>query len=127
MEIAMLTSRYIAQAVVLGDNQPYTGVLIAPDFEQLAAWAKANEVAAMPPEQLIEQRAVQKLIDGEVKAKLEGFAVFERPRRVALLPRLLSEEEDELTPSLKVKTRVVVKAWAGKVAQLFGEEEKTGD
>ena len=127
MEIAMLTSRYIAQAVVLGDNQPYTGVLIAPDFEQLAAWAKANEVAEMAPEQLIEERAVQKLIDGEVKAKLEGFAVFERPRRVALLPRLLSEEDGELTPSLKVKTRVVVKAWAGKVAQLFGEEEKTGD
>ena len=127
MEIAILTSRYIAQAVVLGDNQPYTGVLIAPDFEQVGAWATTNGIADMPSEQLIEERAVQKLIEGEVKAKLEGFAVFERPRRVALLPRLLSEEEDELTPSLKVKTRVVVKAWAGKVAQLFGEEEKTGD
>ena len=127
MEIAILTSKFIAQAVVLGDNQPYTGVLIAPDFEQVAAWAAANGVAEMPPEQLVQEKAVQKLIEGEVKAKLEGFAIYERPRRVALLPRLLSEEEGELTPSLKVKTRVVVKAWAGKVAQAFGEEGKTAD
>ena len=122
MEIAILTSRYIAQAVILGDNQPYTGALLVPDFEQVATWATANGVAAMPHEQLVADKAVQKLIDGEVKAKLEGFAIYERPRRVALLPRLLSEEEGELTPSLKVKTRVVVANWADQVARLFGEE-----
>jgi long-chain acyl-CoA synthetase len=59
-----------------------------------------------------------------VRAKLDGFAVFERPRRVALLPRLLTEEEGELTPSLKVKLRVVKEKWADKVAHVFGEEEK---
>jgi long-chain acyl-CoA synthetase len=78
----------------------------------------------MPPEQLVEERAVQKLIEGEVRAKLDGFAVFERPRRVALLPRLLTEEEGELTPSLKVKLRVVKEKWADKVAHVFGEEAK---
>jgi long-chain acyl-CoA synthetase len=124
MEIAMLTSRYIAQAVILGDNQPYTGALVAPDFDEVATWAKANGLAEMPPEQLVAEKAVQKLIQDEVKAKLDGFAIFERPRRIALLPRLLTEEEGELTPSLKVKTRVVVKQWSDKVAQLFGEDEK---
>jgi long-chain acyl-CoA synthetase len=58
---------------------------------------------------------------------LDGFAIYERPRRVALLPRLLSEDEGELTPSLKVKTRVVVETWADKVAQLFGGDEKAAD
>ena len=43
---------------------------------------------------------------------------------MALQPRLLSEEEGELTPSLKIKTRVVVKKWADRVAHLFGEDEK---
>jgi long-chain acyl-CoA synthetase len=124
MEIAILTSRYIAQAVILGDNEPYTGVLIVPDFDEVATWAAANEIAEMPPEQLVAEKAVQKLIEGEVKAKLEGFAIYERPRRVALLPRLLSEEEGELTPSLKVKTRVVVEKWADRVAHLFGDDDK---
>jgi long-chain acyl-CoA synthetase len=79
-------------------------------------------MAEMPPEQLVAEKTVQKLIEGEVRDKLEGFAIYERPRRVALLPRLLSEEEGELTPSLKVKTRVVVQRWADQVARLFGEE-----
>jgi long-chain acyl-CoA synthetase len=76
----------------------------------------------MPPEQLIEEKLIQKLIEGEVRAKLDGFAIFERPRRVALLPRQLTEEEGELTPSLKVKLRVVKDRWADKVGHLFDEE-----
>jgi long-chain acyl-CoA synthetase len=122
MEAALSTSRYVAQAVILGDRQPYTGVLIAPDFDELGAWAAANGVAEMPPEQLIEEKAVQKLYDGEVKRTLDGFAVYERPRRVALLPRLLSEEEGELTPSLKTKNRVVLANWPDKIAYLFDEK-----
>jgi long-chain acyl-CoA synthetase len=122
MEIALLTSKYIAQAVILGDEQPYTGVLIAPDFEEVGKWA-GRGLAELPPEQLVEEPTVVKLIQGEVRAKLDGFAIYERPRRIAILPRLLTEEEGELTPSLKVKLRVVKQKWAGKVAHLFDEEE----
>ncbi|MDP9272850.1 MAG: long-chain fatty acid--CoA ligase [Chloroflexota bacterium] len=122
MEALLGTSKYIAQAVILGDRQPYTGVLIAPEFDEVGKWAAANGIAEVPPEQLIEEKLVQKLIEGEVRAKLDGFAIFERPRRVALLPRQLTEEEGELTPSLKVKLRVVKDRWADKVGHLFDEE-----
>ncbi|MGH2379684.1 MAG: AMP-dependent synthetase/ligase [Candidatus Limnocylindria bacterium] len=121
MEAALSTSRFVAQAVILGDRQAYTGALVAPDFDELGAWAAANGVAEMPPEQLVEEKAVQKLMDGEVKRTLESFAVYERPRRIALLPRLLSEEAGELTPSLKTKNRVVLANWADKIAYLFDE------
>ncbi len=122
MEAAMSSSKYIAQAVILGDRHPYTGALIAPDFEELGTWAAANGLAEMPPEQLVEEKSVQKLFDGEVKRTLEPFAIYERPRRIALLPRLLSEEEGELTPSLKTKNRVVQEKWADKIAYLFDEK-----
>ncbi|HEY7464408.1 MAG TPA: long-chain fatty acid--CoA ligase [Candidatus Limnocylindria bacterium] len=122
MEIALLTSKYIAQAVILGDEQPYTGALLAPDFDEVSAWAAANGLAEMPPEQLVEEPSVVKLIQGEVRTKLDGFAIFERPRRIALLPRLFTEEEGELTPSLKVKLRVVKEKWSDKVAHLFDED-----
>jgi long-chain acyl-CoA synthetase len=122
MEALLGTSKYIAQAVILGDRQPYTGVLIAPEFDEVGKWAAANGIAEMPPEHLIEEKLIQKLIEGEVRAKLDGFAIFERPRRVALLPRQLTEEEGELTPSLKVKLRVVKDRWADKVGHLFDEE-----
>jgi long-chain acyl-CoA synthetase len=127
MEIALATSKYIAQAVILGDEQPYTGVLIAPDFEELGSWAAANGMAEAPPEQLVADDRVEKLFHAEVRSKLDDFAVFERPRRVALLPRLLTEEEGELTPSLKVKLRVVKEKWANKVGYLFDEDGESRD
>jgi long-chain acyl-CoA synthetase len=122
IEAALSTSRYVAQAVVLGDRHPYTGALIAPDFDELGAWAAANGLAEMPPEQLVDEKSVHRLYDAEVKRTLERFAIYERPRRIALLPRLLSEEAGELTPSLKTKNRVVVQNWADKIAYLFDEK-----
>ena len=126
MEAALSTTRFVAQAVVLGDRQAYTGALIAPDFDELGAWAAANGLAEMPPEQLVEEPSVRKLMDAEVKRTLDGFAVYERPRRIALLPRLLSEEAGELTPSLKTKNRVVLANWADKIAYLFDERRGEG-
>ena len=122
MEAALSTSKYIAQAVIMGDNQPYTGALIAPDLEELEKWAAANGLAEVPPEQLIERREVQKLMDGEVKRLLEPFAIYERPRRTALLPRPLTEEDGELTPTLKTKMRVVQQNWKDKIDYVFDEK-----
>jgi len=122
MEAALSTSKYVAQAVILGDRQAYTGALIAPDFEELGTWAAANDIGEMPPEQLVEEKAVHKLYDAEVKRTLEGFAIYERPRRIALLPRLLSEEAGELTATMKTKNRVVLTNWADKIAYLFDEK-----
>jgi long-chain acyl-CoA synthetase len=122
MEAALSASKYVAQAVILGDNQPYTGALIAPDFEELGTWAKANGLGELAPEQLIEAKEVQKLYDGEVKRALDAFAIYERPRRTTLLPRALSEEDGELTPTLKTKMRVVQANWGDKIAYLFDEK-----
>ena len=126
MEAALSSSRFVAQAVILGDGQPYTGALIAPDFDELGTWAAANGIAEMPPEQLVEQPSVEKLYDAEVKRTLDGFGVHERPRRVALLPRLLTEEAGEITPSMKTKNRVVVQNWADKIAYLFDDKTPAG-
>lgn len=122
MEAALSASKYIAQAVILGDRQPYTGALIAPNFDELGPWAEANGLGGMPPEKLVAEKAVRQLIEGDVRDLLEDFAVFERPRRVALLPRALSEENGELTPTLKTKLRVVEENWPTQIDRLFEDE-----
>ena len=119
MEIALLTSRYIAQVLILGDNQPYTGALIVPDFEELGHWAAGNGIAEMPPEQLVEERAVQKLIEGEVSRQARGLRHLRAPATRCAAPAVAHEEEGELTPSLKVKARVVKERWAAKIGYLF--------
>jgi long-chain acyl-CoA synthetase len=121
MEIALLTSKYIAQVLILGDNEPYTGALIVPDYDEVGKWAAENGMAEMPPAQLAEERAVVKLVEAEVRRLLEPFAIFERPRRIALLPGLLTEEAGEITPSLKIKSRVVKDRYAAQIRSLFDE------
>jgi long-chain acyl-CoA synthetase len=122
MEAALSASKYIAQAVILGDRHPYTGALIAPNFDELEPWAKANGLGDLPPERLVDEKAVRQLIEGDVRDLLEDFAVFERPRRVALLPRALSEENGELTPTLKTKLRVVQENWPEQIDRLFEDD-----
>jgi long-chain acyl-CoA synthetase len=122
MEAALSASKYIAQAVILGDRHPYTGALIAPNFDELTPWAEANGLGGMPAEQLVEEKAVRQLIEGDVRDLLEEFAVFERPRRIALLPRALSEENGELTPTLKTKLRVVQENWPAQIDRLFEDD-----
>jgi long-chain acyl-CoA synthetase len=122
MEAALSASKYIAQAVILGDRHPYTGALIAPNFDELKPWAEANGLGGVPPEKLVEEKAVRQLIEGDVRDLLEDFAVFERPRRVALLPRALSEENGELTPTLKTKLRVVQENWPAQIDRLFEDD-----
>ena len=119
---ARSTSKYIAQAVILGDRQNYTGALIAPDFEEVATWAAANGLTDAAPEALAVSGEVEKLINGEVRRLLDDFAVFERPRRTSLLPRVLTEEAGELTPTLKTKLRVVQENWPDQIAHLFEDD-----
>ena len=60
-----------------------------------------------------------------MKRLLSDFSVFERPRRISFLPRELSEEEVELTPTLKTKLLVVQRHWAAQIDRLF-EAEREG-
>jgi long-chain acyl-CoA synthetase len=80
----------------------------------------------MPLEKLVEEKAVRQLIEGDVRDLLEDFAVFERPRRIALLPRALSEENGELTPTLKTKLRVVQENWPAQIDRLFEDDGVPG-
>ena len=122
MEAALSTSKYIAQAVILGDRHPYTGALIAPNFDELLPWAEAHGKGGMPAEELVEDREVRQLVEADVRNLLEDFAVFERPRRIALLPRALDEANGELTPTLKTKLRVVQENWPAQIDRLFEDD-----
>ena len=120
MEIALSGSPYIAQAVIIGDGQASTGVLIVPDFDAVGAWARDSGLDVADPAATADRREVVALIEGEMRRLLRDFAAYERPRHVALLSRDLSEERDEVVGALrKPKRRVIVANWPAQVARLF--------
>jgi long-chain acyl-CoA synthetase len=120
METKLASSPYITQAVIIGDGQGSTGALVVPDFDRIRAWQRGAAMVATDAATTVDRPEVVALIEGEVRGLLREFAVYERPRHVALLPRDLSEERDEVVgPLRKPKRRVIVGNWPAQVERLF--------
>jgi len=120
MELALATSPYITQAVIVGDKRSSTGALIVPDLDRLAAWARQAELEPVDGATVAENPRVVALIEAEARRLLHEFAAYERPRHLALLPRELSEERDEVVgPLRKPKRRVIAANWPAQVERLF--------
>ncbi len=115
IELQLQESQYIQQAVLLGDKMKAVAALIVPNFGQLREWAKAQNLDIADDDALVAHAAVNKLIRSEVDAQTKGLADFERVRKFALLPELLTTEKGELTPTLKVKRNVVTEKYGSLV------------
>jgi long-chain acyl-CoA synthetase len=119
-------SRFVSEAVVIGDRRPYPIVLVVPNFGTLTEWAKQHGTATASTESLVAEPAVVAKIEEEVNRRIGGFARFEQPKKVLLLARELSLENDEITPTLKVKRRVVEKRYADRIEELYAEPSPPG-
>lgn len=107
IENTLISSPYIAQAVVIGDNRNFVSALIAPNFEALERWAAHQGLATGSRQALLADPKVKALIRGEIDRLLADFAKFEKIKEFALLAQELSQESGELTPTLKYKRRVI--------------------
>jgi long-chain acyl-CoA synthetase len=116
----MLTqSEFVEQAVIVGDKRKYVSALIVPDFERLRAWAKAQGVATSDKQQLIADRRVLDLIKADVNQLTRELADYEKVKRIGLLANEFSIDGGELTPTLKVKRRVVEEKYHELIESLY--------
>ena len=116
IELQLQESKYIAQAVLLGDKMKSVAALIVPSFPQLREWAKTQNLSLTKDGELAASAEVNKLIRSEIDAQTKGLADFEKVRKFALLGELLTTEKGELTPTLKVKRSVVTEKY-GKMVE----------
>ena len=109
IENSLKASRYIGQAVVIGDRRKFLAALLVPDFEALSAWAGRQGIADgdMPRRRPGQDPQVRALIDQEVAAVNKGLARYEQIVAWELLPDEFTLETGELTPTQKVKRRVI--------------------
>ena len=122
IENTLKTNKYISQAVVIGDNRKFPAVLVVPNWEQLEKWAKIKNLLWTDRSQLLAMPIVHAKIEKEVFGKLQGLAKFETPKKVALLEHDFSIERGELTPTLKVKRRVIDKSYREVIDRLYKDE-----
>jgi long-chain acyl-CoA synthetase len=127
LENAIKGSRFISEAVMLGDRRPYPIVVVVPNFDNLRTWASHHGVKTSSPESLIEDERVQQKLEQEVQHRVESFARYEQPKKVLALASELSLEAGEITPTLKVKRRVVEEHNATRIEAVYAESSSPAD
>ena len=110
---------YVSQAVVIGDNRKYCVALITLDQEELARWAQARGIEDVRPEALAGHAEVRALIEREVGEVNRQLASFESIKYFRILPGDFSPESGELTPSLKVKRKVVAERYRPVIEEMY--------
>jgi long-chain acyl-CoA synthetase len=115
------TSKFVSNAVMLGDRRRFPIMLVVPNLQTLTAWAAAQGIGVSDPAALLALPEVQSKMDREVRTTLRDLAGFEVPKKLLLLPQDFSVEAGELTPTLKIKRRVVEQRHRAAIEALYVE------
>ena len=112
-------SPYITDAVVIGDKLPYLTVIIMIDQENVEKFAQDNDVPFSNYASLTKAQAVQQLIQGEIDRVNKKFARVEQIKKFFLLDTQLSAEDEELTPTMKLKRKLVQQKYAPQIEAMY--------
>jgi len=119
IELKLTLDPMIEQACVVGDKRKYLSALIVPSFEALEAWAAKNNLSFSNHKELIEKPEVKKLFQEKVDATNASLARYEQIKRFRLLPVPFTEETNELTPTQKMKRRVIYQKFAAEIDSCY--------
>jgi long-chain acyl-CoA synthetase len=118
LENDLRQSRWISQAIVVGDRRPYIVALVTLDPDEIVPWARQRGLPE-DPAALAAHPDVVALVQSTVDTVNAKYARVEQIKRFAILPRDLTQQDGELTPTLKVKRNVVHTNHAGAIAALY--------
>ena len=112
-------SPFISDAVVIGDKRAYLTCLVLIDQENVTKFAQDNDVPFTNYTSLCHTEAVKDLIWGEIERVNQKFARVETIKKFSLIDRLLDPEDEELTPTMKLKRKVVNEKYAGMINEMY--------
>ena len=115
IETSIVAAPHISQAVLIGDGRKYVSALLVPDYDTVRKSLGRDD----PNERLSEDAQVRSLLEKELDEATRQFAGYEKPKKFALLTEELSQDRGELTPTLKVKLRVVRENYADTIERLY--------
>jgi len=122
IENCLLTSQFIEQAVVIGDRRKFCSAIIVPSRAAVETWAQREGIVAEDYTSLLSNEKLIVFMQGEIDRLTESFASFERIKKFCLLPELFSQDGGELTPSLKIKRRIVEEKYAAEIEKMYRDD-----
>ncbi|HXM49191.1 MAG TPA: long-chain fatty acid--CoA ligase [Pyrinomonadaceae bacterium] len=121
IEQLIKSSRFVNQVVVIGNDRKFASALIVPDWEQLEAYAKLKGLNLSTREEFCRHPRIIDLFERQIAARTQNLAQFEKIKRIALLDEELTVEGGELTPTLKVKRRIVDQKYRDVIDRIYSE------
>jgi long-chain acyl-CoA synthetase len=114
-------SPFVSDAVVIGDRRKYLTCLVMIDYDNVAKYAQDSNVPFTDFASLCRAREVQELIRSEIDKVNQGFAQVETIKRFRLIEHQLTAEDDELTPTMKLKRKLVNDKYKGLIESMYAE------
>src|SRR2546429_6402111 len=114
-------SPYVSDAVVIGDKRPYLTCLVMIDMENVEKFAQDHDIPFTNYASLCRAAEIQDLIQREIETVNVNFARVETIKKFFLIERQLTPEDEELTPTMKLKRHFVNKRYAVEIAAMYGE------
>ena len=121
IENTVVTNAFVSQAVMIGDKRKFPVMLVVPSWDALLKWASFKGITTTDKTALLADPQVIDKLDREVRGEMKGLAKFESPKKIALLEHEFTIEGGELTPSLKVKRRVINEKYKGVIDRLYDD------
>ena len=119
IENLVKTNPMVLNAVMIGDKRKFPIMLVVPNMEVVRKWAEAEGMTGRTDQALLSDIVVHNKLTGEIKKTLRELAQYEMPKKFLILDRDFSIESGELTPTLKVKRRVVEKIHKERIEELY--------
>jgi long-chain acyl-CoA synthetase len=124
IEQMIKASRFVSQVVLIGNGRKFPAALIVPNFEQLKNYAKIKHLDIQTHAEFCSHPRIINLIERQVAELTENLSRYEKVKKIALLENELTIETGELTPTLKVKRRVVDEKYRETVKRIYSDAEK---
>jgi long-chain acyl-CoA synthetase len=117
-------SRFVNQVVLVGNGRKFAAALIVPDWEMLRSYAQLKGLDIKTPAEFCRHPRILDLFQRQVDSLTQDLSRFETVKRVALLERELTVAGGELTPTLKVKRRIVDEKYRDVIDRIYAEAEE---
>ncbi len=121
IETAIVSSSYITQAMLYGDDKKFITALILPDRELIESYAREQDILFSDFEELINHEDIKKLIEDEIDRATENFSHHEKVKKFILISDDFTVENGMLTPTWKLRRGKIVERYKGLINSMYGE------
>ncbi len=122
IEQQIKASRFVSQVVLIGNERNFPAALVVPNFEQLENYAKIKHLDIKSPSEFCSHPRIINLIERQIAELTKNLSHYEKVKKIALLENELTVEGGELTPTLKVKRRVVDEKYHDVIEKIYAEK-----